>query len=639
MDYRREIDGLRAIAVVPVILYHAGFTIFSGGFIGVDIFFVISGFLITSIIQDEINQKKFSIINFYERRARRILPALFFMEIFAWLLAFLWFNPDYFREFSQSLVAVSLFSSNLFFYLKGGYFTSDSDLIPLLHTWTIAVEEQYYVFFPLLLMLFSKTSTKYLLGTVFILTTVSLFYAQTLVTSNAKFAYLMLPTRFWELAMGAMVAIHFRQELPLKTNKYFSEALSLIGILCIGYSIFVFDKETLYPSYYTLLPTVGTALIIIYASKTNYVGKLLGTKFLVGIGLISYSAYLWHQPLFVVTRHRLIEDPEPIIYLLLSVASLVIGYISWKFIEAPFRNKKKVSRKVIFIFSIAGSSLFILLGLGGHITQGLPARFTDELNHLSIRRHHLVTTNSITCKLQGNEFNLNGCTKGDKNVTPRVALLGDSHAASLVNSLDTLLQDQEISFLPLAKVGCIFNLVNIQKAGAKLNSCSSYQSAIFEQVIAKDLIDVYIVYVRVDRFTIYSKEKFQELFNQHIYSVKKLIETGKKIIIVYPTPVYTKDIPDYMWKNAKFYNNQKPSIQEPTADFRERVNTYYSQYDQLVGNNIYRIKTIDVLCGGTSENLCNTELKGKPLYFDKDHLSNFGANLVNDKIIKILLEL
>jgi peptidoglycan/LPS O-acetylase OafA/YrhL len=296
MDYRREIDGLRALAIIPVILFHAGFQSFSGGFVGVDVFFVISGYLITRIILAELREGKFSIINFYERRARRILPALFLIMFLCLLFAWLWLPPDNMRGFSKSLIAVSMFASNLLFWKESGYFDTAAGLKPLLHTWSLAIEEQYYVLFPLFLVFTWKLGKNWVLTILTAIFMLSLGTAQWSSSAKPIAAFYLLPTRGWELLVGAFVG--FYEFTPSRSK--FADIGSWLGLTLILYAILTFDNRTPFPSFYTLIPAVGTALIILFTNDKTAVGKILNHKVFVGIGLISYSLYLWHHPLFRV---------------------------------------------------------------------------------------------------------------------------------------------------------------------------------------------------------------------------------------------------------------------------------------------------------------------------------------------------
>ena len=381
MKYRAEIDGLRALAVLPVILFHAGFEWFSGGFVGVDVFFVISGYLITTIIISEMSDGKFSIINFYERRARRILPALFFVMFVCLPFAWLWLTPDDLKDFGQSLVAVSVFSSNILFWLESGYFDTAAELKPLLHTWSLAVEEQYYILFPIFLMLTWRLGIKWvsiLLSVVFVISLGVAAWA-TQYAAHPKIisgAFFLLPTRGWELLIGVFAAFYLKYSTHLKSHTV-NQVLSLLGFGLIVYSILAFDETTPFPSLYALIPTIGTVLLILCAVPKTLVHNLLSLKFFVGIGLISYSAYLWHQPLIAFARHRLLGDVSDLILIALCITSLMMAWFSWKFVEAPFRNKEIFDRKSIYSISLLGMVLFVCIGMtlylsnGGQIDRGL----------------------------------------------------------------------------------------------------------------------------------------------------------------------------------------------------------------------------------------------------------------------------
>ena len=361
MNYRREIDGLRALAVLPVILFHAGFDVFSGGFVGVDVFFVISGYLITTIILAKLEQGKFSIVNFYERRARRILPALFFVMLvcipFAWVLL----SPAELTSFSKSLIAVPLFVSNFFFWRDGGYFETAAELKPLLHTWSLAVEEQYYVLFPIFLMLFWKLGKRWILLTLSLVFCASLAIAQWAAYARPDVAFYLLPTRGWELLIGAFAAMYLSKANRKEFSKAATEVGGWLGVALILYAVFAYSKATPFPGLYALVPTLGTVLIILFATRQTSVGKFVGNKVFVSIGLISYSAYLWHQPVLAYARHWLLDINFLVTSLLIGLV-IFLSILSWKYVEIPFRTKSHFGRKYIFIASFLGAIFIIPVG-------------------------------------------------------------------------------------------------------------------------------------------------------------------------------------------------------------------------------------------------------------------------------------
>jgi len=360
MKYRKEIDGLRSIAVIPVILFHGGFSWLSGGYIGVDVFFVISGFLISSIILKEQEQGTFTIAGFYERRARRILPALFLVLLVTLPFALYWLLPFELVDFGKSLVAVNLFSSNFLFWQESDYFAATSAQIPLLHTWTLAVEEQFYILFPVFIMLFWNLGKRWLVVIISTIALLSLGLSEWGWREFPEANFYLLPSRAWELMIGALVAfyLHSKEQPKGLLNQWGS----LAGLAFIILPLFLYDEEIPFPSLYTLAPTFGTALVILFTTADTLVYRFLTLPLLVGIGLVSYSAYLWHQPLFVFARFMSLEEPSLLLMGALSIATLILAYLSWRFIEAPFRNRQQFTRKQIFMGSFFMSLSLIFIG-------------------------------------------------------------------------------------------------------------------------------------------------------------------------------------------------------------------------------------------------------------------------------------
>ena len=448
MKYRAEIDGLRAIAVIPVVLYHAGFDVLKGGFVGVDIFFVISGYLITTIIKTELDEDRFSLVRFYERRARRILPALFLVILVTLPLAWIWLPPRAMEEFLRSVFSVSLFSSNIFFWQESGYFDTATELKPLLHTWTLAIEEQYYILFPLFLIFMKPFGTRKTFITLVIALVISLGLAQWGSSAKPVATFYLLPTRAWELAIGSLVAFYFMYSSWTPSLRV-SQAASLAGLALIVFSIFAYSAGTPYPSLYTVAPTLGTAMVILFAGPGTWVRSLLSLKVLVGIGLVSYSAYLWHQPLLVFARYQFaLEGPPLPVMGLLSILTFILAYLSWKYVETPFRNRTLYSRGQIFRASAAGMAACMSLGIVGVATQGrllqpdtttyhvelldyvsdnraLQEASWDPLRDMSGNEHYRVDNNPFDRTLW---FDLD-------DERPRLLLVGNSFSKDLYNVL------------------------------------------------------------------------------------------------------------------------------------------------------------------------------------------------------------
>lgn len=430
MNYRREIDGLRALAVLPVILFHAGFELFSGGFVGVDVFFVISGYLITTIILAELEQEKFSIVNFYERRARRILPALFLVMLvcipFAWVLL----TPADLNSFAKSLIAVPLFVSNIFFWRDGGYFETAAELKPLLHTWSLAVEEQFYVLFPLFLMFFWKLGKRWILVTLVFVFLASVSLAQWGAYAKPDASFYLLPTRGWELLIGTFAALYLSRANRKEFSKGISDFFGWVGVALILYAVFAFSKATPFPGLYALVPTLGTVLIILFATRQTTVGKFIGNNLFVGVGLMSYSAYLWHQPVLAFARHWS-KELDQILILLLVTLVLVISYFSWRFIEQPFRSKAKFNRTFVFTASFLVGLIFIFIG---YFTSKIDfAR--EEAMAKDLAYHGVIYSSNI------NERTFIKSRIKYENIEPEAIAIGSSRimqASSKVTQLDLL---------------------------------------------------------------------------------------------------------------------------------------------------------------------------------------------------------
>ena len=393
MKYRNEIDGLRAIAVIPVILFHAGFERFGGGYVGVDVFFVISGYLITTVILNEKERGEFSIASFYERRTRRILPVLLLVLIssigFAWILLL----PSDLTDFSESLIAVTVFSSSILFWKEAGYFAGAAELKPLLHTWSLAIEEQYYVLYPILLVAVQWLSKRWMFTAIIVLCFFSVGLSQWAAFEKPNANFFLLPTRVWELMIGASAAfllLYWKSNTKLvNDHRYASEVLGLIGITLIVFSVLVYDQTIPFPSVYTLVPTLGTALIIMFSASSTTVGKILSVKLFVGVGVVSYSAYLWHQPIFVFARHKFGLDLEGDYYFWLMSLTFLLAVISWKLVEKPFRDIRIVSRKTVFLTLIGGSVLVLSMGVLGIVVDGKSPFLSDDL----LIREELIAKN------------------------------------------------------------------------------------------------------------------------------------------------------------------------------------------------------------------------------------------------------
>lgn len=434
MDYRREIDGLRALAVLPVILFHAGFEMFSGGFVGVDVFFVISGYLITAMILAELEQEKFSIVNFYERRARRILPALFFIMFLTLCFSLLFLPPHAIKDIGQSIFAVSLFVSNIFFYKEIDYFANTSELAPLLHTWSLGVEEQFYIVFPFLLLLLRPLSSIKVSLFVLLFLASSLVASEWLVHVNSQLSFFMPFTRFWELAVGSLIAINEKKFEAIHSS-FLGNTLSLIGIFFIAFPIFLYDTSTTFPGFTATVPVIGAAFVIAFGRHSTFVGRFLSFNVFVGIGLISYSLYLSHNVVFAIIRNIGISLSSLPIQFILMWVSVLIALISYFLIEKPLRFVK-LKRGIYLFLSILFVSFFAMTGYALHKTDGLKAWKLDNLSPdlralvidsaEELRNRRFVTSQFLPSA--GDLFD-------KQRTTHNVLILGDSKSEDLYISI------------------------------------------------------------------------------------------------------------------------------------------------------------------------------------------------------------
>lgn len=378
--YRPDIDGLRAIAVISVVLCHSHLCL-AGGFVGVDVFFVISGYLITGLIVKDLELGRFSMPEFWERRARRILPALFFMTLGTMTFSWIFLLPDDFAEYARSLMAMAGLVANFYFWRDTGYFARAAEEKPLLHTWSLAVEEQFYIFVPVLLWAFwwlgRWGGRRRLVLSLLVIGFVSSFALGVWMTSwRPGAAYYLLPPRAWELFAGSLLAVAGR---PRAVPRPLRESAGLAGLGLIVWACVAFSPKTPFPGVSALAPVTGSMLLIwVGGCGGSLVSRLISLRAFVGIGLISYSLYLWHWPLMAGVRYLSVGKPNDETMVLLVVLSILLGWLSWRFVESPFRKRRLCgARRPMYVFSLAGLGLFFATGFGIHAAGGFSSRLPD----------------------------------------------------------------------------------------------------------------------------------------------------------------------------------------------------------------------------------------------------------------------
>jgi len=636
MRHRAEIDGLRAISVLPVIFFHAGFSAFHGGFIGVDVFFVISGFLITSLIQEDRQLGRFSIADFYERRARRILPALCFVLLCSLAAAWWLMNSSDFIKFGQSLAAVAVFSSGLLYVFTAGYFDTTSELNPLLHTWSLGVEEQFYLFFPLILILLSKLGGWALRIGLLALAIGSLWLAQWGTTHFPTSTFYAMPTRAWEMLIGALLALN--QARLSQWPQAVCQALSLLGMGLMLAAAILYDKATPFPSVYALVPTLGAALVIGFGHATTWVGRLLSTRVLVGVGLISYSAYLWHQPLFAFTRLTQGGEPSPVVMFSLSVLTLVLAYATWRWVETPMRSRQLMSRRQVFALSGAFTVGFIAIGMASHF-HVLPTRW--EVQNPQLVNYSPVTDPQprTSCRHLLGDLGLGDCLQMG-NGRRTMVVWGDSHAKALQAGTPNM---PDTRILVITHSGCppLPGLRRIDKTdGAHV--CDKFGVLDrFERLIESVKPDTVVL---ASRWTLYLRgwvyegrtmpEHFmlsdgqddkvlaslpyrEEIYRQRLQGlVDRLAARTQVQILTQPMDLAQRDFRAVESGNLQFTRAEVDAWHEP-----ERA--LLGQLKLPANAHVLDLKRL--FC---NDQACATRLGGTLLYRDDNHLSALGASQV-----------
>jgi peptidoglycan/LPS O-acetylase OafA/YrhL len=630
LKYRPDIDGLRAVAIMSVIFFHAGFDSVSGGFVGVDIFFVISGFLITTLILTEQHVGHFSIVTFYERRARRILPALFFVMFVCSIFAYYAMMPEQLTAFSKSLVFVPLFLSNFLFWNQTGYFDPATNEIPLLHTWSLGIEEQYYILLPLFIILFWRLGAKRLFWLIAALAITSMALCEYGWRYRPMANFYLIPTRAWELLIGSLLAfVSFNRPLHEGLPKTLSEALAAVGLLLVLAPIFLLTKETPSPSLYILFPTVGTALIIGFSHRKTLVSKALSLKWLVGLGAISYSAYLWHQPLFAFARILTLDSLSKSDYALLIVAALILSVLTWKFIESPFRQKTLISRRKFFALSTCAALLLIAMGTRIYVfSRYVDSRYSNRVNYGL----------SKDCEFGGRFQQKPSCVTSE---SPKILVWGDSFAMHIVPGIVASHPEVRLSQATRTVCGPFSEIAPITGRYTRqwAQDCINFNASVLSYVAQEKSIETVVMsspfagYVDVEQANVLTPAGIEPpSVGLAVTEMKKTVQAlrhlGKKVVIFAPPPSVGYNIGDCIarkaWHKPVFgkrascginYSEYKEKNEE-VREFLDRIGTEAS-----VG--IIRFDT--TLC---NESSCATMLDNVSLYRDTAHLSYSGSEVL-----------
>jgi peptidoglycan/LPS O-acetylase OafA/YrhL len=626
LTYRPEIDGLRAIAVGAVILYHAQITIlshqpFKGGFIGVDIFFVISGYLITSIILKELlNTGCVSFKHFYERRVRRILPALLFVMLVSLPFAWMYLLPSSFVDFSKSILYSLGFSSNFYFYYSGQEYGAESGLLkPFLHTWSLSVEEQYYILFPIVLLITFKYFRKYLIHILILGFFISLGLAEWGSRNHPSFNFYILPTRGWELLAGSILAYFEINNGHRSKNKTLNLILPTIGLILIGHSILFFNDEMFHPSFYTLSPIIGVCLIIWFSNKDELFTKILSTKFFVGIGLISYSLYLWHYPVFAFSRVVNFTQGSLFYKLLLVIIILALSIFSYYFIERPARNKNNKFKVVLSLILIL-ISVLVTMNINFIQKDGHKYRFYITKNY-ELDRGKYVLENRIF------EINYNFDDYDDRK---NVLIVGNSHAEDILEIFSKTNLIDRIYF-NLTSPKQRYDDYNYQikylykfLTEKKMSNIDDYNNDNFSNHLKKqyDLADLIILSTRYKDIDLNVLEDL----------IKFLIKDNKKIIIFDNALEQTArgsfnrlDYHVYLSKKLPNKYDLKKIEEKMFLDLKNKSSI--NQKIELIAKkyNLFLIEREKIFCNFKKKRCPSITKEGYKIYWDYGHITEKGA--------------
>lgn len=663
LPYRADIDGLRGIAVLAVILFHAEQLGFRGGYLGVDVFFVISGYLITSIVYGQLQRGEFSFADFYARRARRILPALVGMVVFTAPLAYVYLLPKDLVSFAWSLVSAATFTSNFLFGGRVGYFDLDAHLEPLLHTWSLAVEEQFYLFFPLVLVVCWHWLRRRLMLVVTVIALISLVLAIEQVARRPSFVFFQLAPRVWELLAGALVALYLSRPAVSRLTRAAREWGSAVALVLVLASFFVFNEMPSAWALNNIVPVVGVCLLLVLGQgqETTVVGRLLSHKALVFIGVISYSAYLWHQPLFAYVRYVGTRHDTDWMWMGLVVLSLAVGYASYRYIEQPFRRPGFLSSRVVLTRSAIALVMMVLVSTVVIQMQGFPARLPRGIEWRSLGEKIEKVGDVCTMKPVAGYAGVESCRFGQKDGKRVVALYGDSHAQAIQYELDRQFLAKGFAGVWVKATGC--HIVPAVVESGDTSQISLCRSAFHEmQRYLREQVDAVVIASRwtmrlypiagsIDKLSFDTGDGGVEHLLYRTYAAvddagkidmggdaKRVALTAflaamdsiaKPAVLIYP-------IPELGWDIAKVNFHARTMVDELSTSkalYEERNKFVIDVFDRFEARNIIKLQVTELFCDASR---CYGQRNKIPLYYDDDHLSARGARILVEKVMQAI---
>jgi peptidoglycan/LPS O-acetylase OafA/YrhL len=655
--YRPDIDGLRAVAVISVVLFHAGLFPFRSGFVGVDIFFVISGYLIGGIVLRDVKERRFQFARFYARRARRILPALFVVVLAACVVGWFVLSASEFRGVGASATSTLLAVSNFSFWRFQDYFFPDSRLSPLLMTWSLGVEEQFYVFFPFLIIAAARLGPGRIPIVIGAISLASFVFSVWCTKAYPAAAFYLLPPRAWELGVGAMLAAFEISPDAWRTpliawvrSKSAQQGLAWIGVALLSTAVFGFDESTPFPGLMALLPVFGAAALI--SAESSFVNRrLLSSRPMVFVGLVSYSWYLWHWPL--MSYFRIIVPNTPPIWAMVVIAAVAFGLavLSWRYVELPFRRPRLDPLPVLRRYGWALAAA-LALPLAIKLSDGAPQRLPTQAREAEAI---VAAGRGGACLVVWDQSRPNLSRDCVLQVPgrPTVALIGDSHAGALAQGLRELAAQENVGFEILAKTSCpplLDVTVWTKEQPALTEACATFVDDAVRRVAANP--DVRLVLLAGLWSGPLAAGSVQERYLDHRQpsasedgldllriglerTIGALTAAGKQVILVGDTPywrfdpsrlILAKSIP----LREKLFNIFCVDCANgfPESAGRQLVETPYKPSDDIIrelGSSPGRVGFIDLFSRFCSDGRCAYQQAGEPLFVDRQHLSVVGA--------------
>ena len=639
IEYRPEIDGLRAIAVISVIFFHSQLEFFSGGFLGVTIFFVISGYLITNILQKElIKTGTISLLIFYKRRIRRLIPLLLFIILISIPFSLYYLLPISLIDFSKSIISSLFYVSNIYFWFSGEVYGAESNYLkPFLHTWSLSIEEQFYIFFPIIILLLFKFLRQFIfisLVGVFILSLCFFFYTN---YNHPVFSFYFIFSRAWEILAGCLIAIHNTKKNLKNFNNNYNKFFPIFGLLLIIFSILFYNEEFLGGTFFSILVVLGTSLILLFFSNTSIFINFLCHKYIVYVGLISYSLYLWHYP--VLTYFKIAEIKFN--FFIYFFITFLFSMISFKYIETPFRyNKIKNNFVYLFLIYILISCFCFYSIQSEGIKKRYHTIFYDQLFDYDIW-NKLKDKNGDFC-----HNNFNGCYF-DKGSSKNIIIIGDSYAASIMNDLYLTTKLDNFNFKTFTMEGCFFypgfDLMNLTTN--VVTKCNRNYFKNINRFIDKNKNSVVILLGSITTHINWNNSKSKkklfvnQLNNNSLektfkQNVLKIANKGNKIILIYPIPIPNFNFPQKLFNNLNNLKNNSriqddKFIYYSLKDFKNNTSSNYKIYDSIKHENIIKIFPEKIFCDFEK---CYTHNYNR-IFFIQNHPSEYGAKKINKHIV------